>query len=277
MTGNRFHFPQQTHGTVMDPSSIYLQTLPSDSKSTVEAFSEAVIDSNIMNQYSNGGLAECVNCGAHSAANASSSCSVPDTHSSSATLHLNLPAPNQYYSNGECYSDLQQYACMSSSADSGALPSYAPQCINSQSALGYHQSVGGGYQAHANHNALQAGYQGSSHSQLSASDDYAAHQNTVAAEYQSATPDNLEDIAFSGSLPQQQLQSSDGSGDSVKSKRVKVDIGIQCEVGPETLQALLEDEDLDSVKEVGEHSQSNKRKPGSLLRCRVYRNSSMQS
>ena len=47
-------------------------------------------------------------------------------------------------------------------------------------------------------------------------------------------------------------------------KKVKVDIGIQCEVGPETLQALLEDEEDaldDSVKEVDDQSpQYNKSK-----------------
>ena len=192
---------------------------------------------------------------------------------SSANVHLNLPEPSQYYSDGEvqvCFSDMQQqqqqmsnFACMANAAvDTSSISSY----INPppQPVLGYHQSMDGEYEAlpHTNSVMLQAGYDAStSHIEMANSSDYTSHQ--YHEQYQvGSLPDNLEAISFSHPQQQQGHECASPCSDStVKVDVVRVDSGIQCDLGPETLQALFDDEDMESVKEGSGESQPSKRKP----------------
>lgn len=186
------------------------------------------------------------------------------------------------------YDEVQQLSCpcLSNSVETvsaqlhscnSAIPVYVgipPLCDNSQSTNGY-ESLDCNYRSlpHADYNVTQVnGYHVASNADqlIDNRDHFTSHHYHIGSGYQcstSSTNNFVQDLSNSESpqLMQQQVQPDMIPSDETmkikcvvkNSSSTKVDVGIQCEVGPETLQALFQDEDSESVKEVEEQSQTS--------------------
>lgn len=164
---------------------------------------------------------------------------------------------------------MQNYSCVSNSNTCNSSINMPAMYDNSQS-----MPLDCAYRPpHPDHGvAISANYHVPSNMQLAAAvtnaEQFDPHQYNVTSDYQCSAL-STNSVQNVGSLQQLQEQtnliSSNCIEDVMKTDlamieeyHAKVDIGVQCELGPETLEALLEDEgsmvDSESVKEVEDSS-----------------------
>ena len=190
--------------------------------------------------------------------------------------HLNFQSPNQYYSVSDTqnYNDVPQVNYVPCSMDTqthsfDSVPSYIHISDASESAIVY-ESGGQTYSSDSSvsHSVMQSDstnyYMGSTDVNLpnNTNSDHFPRQYMTSESPASSNVQGvpISDMQQTGQYHQIQLSTCPIGNNEELSQReemesVGIDIGIQCELGPETLQALLEEEA--SVCEEGEDQAEN--------------------